>query len=105
MQRPLPISVVVPTYNRADSLALTLPSLLNQSLVRTAYELVVVDNASTDSTPAVVDSLRRSHPGYRIRYFHEPVPGLLSGRHRGAKEAEGHILVFVTTISMRIPAG
>ena len=37
----------------------------------------------------------RANPHHQIRYFYEPVPGLLSGRHRGAREAHGTLLVFV----------
>jgi glycosyltransferase involved in cell wall biosynthesis len=95
VRRLLPVSIIVPTYNRADSLALTLPSLVAQSFPRADCELVVVDNASTDATSTVVHSLIREHPHHRIRYVYEPVPGLLSGRHRGAKEADGQVLVFV----------
>ena len=93
--RRLSVSIIMPTYNRAESLALTLGSLTTQKFPITDYEILVVDNASTDSTKLVTESLIRDNPHHQILYFYEPVPGLLSGRHRGAKEARGTFFVFV----------
>src|SRR5262245_10650210 len=94
-QQPPSVSIIIPTYNRADSLALTLGSLTTQKFSYTDYEILVVDNASTDSTKLVTESMMRANLHQQIRYFYEPVPGLLSGRHRGATEAHGTLLVFV----------
>src|SRR5680860_1583060 len=48
------VSVVVPTRNRADTLRQCLNSLLDQDYPRKSFEIVVVDNGSTDDTPRVV---------------------------------------------------
>jgi hypothetical protein len=58
-------------------------------------EVIVVDNGSTDRTAEVVRANQESHPKCDIRYVHEPIPGLLSGRHRGAREAQGEILAYL----------
>lgn len=87
------ISVIIPTYNRADLLAVALESILQQSLSANNYEIIVVDNNSTDNTQKVVSEINQKN-GNRIISVFEENPGLVNGRHRGAKEAKGDILVF-----------
>ena len=48
------LSVVIPTLNRADLLAATIDRIANQTVPREAYEIVVIDNGSTDQTPCVL---------------------------------------------------
>jgi glycosyltransferase involved in cell wall biosynthesis len=89
------VSIIVPTRNRDVYLPSTLLSLTRQDYPATQYEIIVVDNGSTDNTKDVVYNFKDRTPGYKIKYIYEPVPGQLSGRHRGAFEAEGNILIFV----------
>ena len=86
------LSIIIPTRNRADLLALALESLTRQTLSPEAFEVLVIDNGSTDQTEvmAQIFSARLEN----LRYFYEPEPGLHSGRHRGMLEAKGEILVF-----------
>ena len=58
---PPAVSVVIPTRNRADYLRIALASLARQQL-DAPHELIVVDDGSTDSTSAVVESLGTTHP-------------------------------------------
>ena len=88
-------SVVIPTYNRCGCLATSLASLANQELPAVEFEILIVDNGSTDNTRSVAEAAIQDYRQHRIRYLYEPVPGLLSGRHRGALKADGEILVFV----------
>lgn len=87
------VSIIVPTRNNAPSLALTLRSVLTQS-VRCRYELLVIDNGSTDESRSVAHDALSAYPS-KVRYIYEPVPGLLSGRHRGAAEARSELLMFI----------
>ena len=89
------ISVIVPTRNRSSALASCLASLAQQTLAADAFEVIVVDNGSEDSTKEVVAQAVAAYPRHSIRYLLENVPGLLSGRHRGAMAAAGEILVFI----------
>mgnify|MGYP002777085164 CR=1 FL=1 len=89
------ISVIIPTLNRADSLALALESLTRQQAPGIDFEVLVVDNGSTDHTKALAQSFADRLPSAQLRYLYEPEPGLLSGRHRGAAEAEGEVLSFL----------
>ncbi len=87
------ISVIIPTFNRAEFLAQTIESVLNQTIPQSEYEIIIVDNNSSDNTKFVIENLNRKH-GNRIRYVFEPESGLVYGRHAGAREAMGEILVF-----------
>lgn len=87
------ISVIVTTYNRAGLLHDALASLAAQELRgEVPYEIVVVDNASTDETAEVVR--RFAAGGGAVRYLFEPVPGVAAARNRGVREASGDWLAF-----------
>lgn len=86
------ISVVIPTRNRGEFLGAALESLTRQELSADRFEVLVIDNGSTDQTASVVDEYAARLEN--LRYFHAPEPGLHIGRHRGMMEAKGDILVF-----------
>lgn len=85
-------TVVVPTYNRADLLRLTLESLRGQS--RDDFDVVVVDDGSTDGTRAVVDEFART---LRLVYVFQPDEGFRAARARnlGLRLAEAPVCVLV----------
>ena len=88
------VSVVLPTYNRAGEIAGAILSALNQSAPPDTYELIVVNNNSTDETADVVAQLSREHPG-RIRDLLEPRQGVAYARNAGIHAARGrHCRVF-----------
>jgi len=91
----LQVSLIIPTLNRAEVLGRTLRSIVAVVHPSDPVEIIVVDNGSADRTAEVCREVRVRFPQYEWRYFYEPVPGLLSGRHRGAKEAQGEILSFL----------
>src|SRR5262249_4701776 len=89
------VSIIVPTLNRAGLLRRALVSFSHQNFPADRFEIIVVNNGSIDNTKDLVTSFIQSSPHHQIRYIYEPEPGALSGRHRGAREALGEILVFV----------
>jgi glycosyltransferase involved in cell wall biosynthesis len=90
----LKVSFIIPTYGRAQSLKRTLQSMVSFALNQDA-EIIVVDNASPDDTAKVCKEYAQGLPQGKFRYFFEPIPGLLSGRHRGAQEAAGDVFIFL----------
>jgi glycosyltransferase involved in cell wall biosynthesis len=92
-KRPV-ISVVVCTHNRASSLRHALNSLVVQTLGRLTYEVVVVNNCSTDETPAAVEAYQVSN-GPCIRLVDEPLLGLGHARNRGWQAAQGDYVAFM----------
>ncbi|MFJ3789814.1 glycosyltransferase [Kitasatospora sp. NPDC090091] len=83
------VSVVVCTHDRADLLPRSLDALLAGTYRHT--EVIVVDNAPSDRATELLVRLR--YPG-RVRYVHEPVPGLARARNRGLAVAHGEICAF-----------
>jgi glycosyltransferase involved in cell wall biosynthesis len=79
------ISVIVATHNRADLLAIALQSLAEQTIARTAFEVIVVDNASRDETFAVIQDMRRAIS--QLRYVFEERLGLSQARNTGLEMA------------------
>ncbi|MCZ2223451.1 MAG: glycosyltransferase family 2 protein [Chitinophagales bacterium] len=89
------ISIIIPTFNRADQLNRTLFSLVELKTPKHLFEIIIVDNGSTDKTKEVIEKYINQNKGFTIKYFYDDIPGLLTGRHRGAKEAKGEILTFI----------
>ena len=85
------VSVVLCTYNRADLLPGALTSILDQS-TEIPFELIVVDNNSTDATAQVVRVFEKRDP--RVRYCFEPKQGLSHARNTGASVARAEIVAF-----------
>jgi glycosyltransferase involved in cell wall biosynthesis len=86
------VSVVISTYNRSDRLVLALEALQHQPGA-SAYEVIVVDNNSTDGTRAVVSAIAATFDG-RIRYAFEPRQGLSYGRNTGIGLARAPIVAL-----------
>lgn len=87
------LSVVIPTRNRSDLLHRALLSLAEQQVPAARFEVLVVDNGSTDGTRDVALGFRDKLAG--LRYFFAPDPGLHVGRHVGFKEARGDLLAYL----------
>src|SRR5688572_314955 len=87
------ISAVITTYNRSSSLAAALNALLSQNAGGVRYEIVVVDNNSTDDTRATVEGLiAKGHTN--VRYVFESKQGITHGRNAGIAAARGRIIAF-----------
>jgi glycosyltransferase involved in cell wall biosynthesis len=98
---PFKISVVVPTRNRRALLRACLDSLARQTLPRDAYEVVVVDDGSTDDTP---EFLGRYAPGYAFRHVAQEHGGLSAARNTGNRAA-GAELILCLDDDMRAAPG
>lgn len=87
-------SIVVCTYNRCELLRELLLSLLDQSANKDTYEIIVVDNNSTDATRLVVGEMSRNEKPI-VRYVEEIQQGLSFARNTGAREATGEIIAYI----------
>lgn len=85
------ISVIMPTYNRADSLRAVLQSMAKQTLPSDQFEVIVVDDGSKDDTALVAV---HTYP-FRVVYLHQKNQGAAVARNRGASIARGEVLVFL----------
>jgi glycosyltransferase involved in cell wall biosynthesis len=96
-QRGLPrVSVVIPTYNRAGLVVRALESALAQSLP--GAEVIVVDDGSTDDTPAQIGAL-----GTSVRYVRQQNQGCARARNVGAAMATGEWIAFLDSDDVWTP--
>nr|HPR04515.1 glycosyltransferase [Deltaproteobacteria bacterium] len=87
------ISAIITTHNRVEYLKKALKGLADQTLPKDDFEILVVDNASTDTTRQIVSS---DYPDLtNLRYIHEPVLGLTHARNTGWKAAKGKYIAFL----------
>ncbi len=95
MDNPTQITVILCTHNRARSLAAALESVVAQTLSKlVGWEILVVDNNSSDETRQVIEDFQRRYPE-RIRYLFEPQQGISHARNSGVRDARGEILAFI----------
>jgi GT2 family glycosyltransferase len=86
------VSVVIATKDRSRALARALRSLEFQRAAP-PFEVVVVDNGSTDATPAIVEA-QANRGVYPVIYVHEPRPNRGKARNRGIEAANGALIAF-----------
>ncbi len=90
------VTIAIPTHNRARTLSETLDSLNAIAIPDdAALECVVIDNASTDDTPRVVEAAANSAPPFPIRRVLEPRQGSSFARNRAVDEARGDFIFFL----------
>ncbi len=98
---PCGISVIIPVLDDPAGVRDTVESLLAQTHPPEPWEIVVVDNGSSDDTLAVARGYERHHPG-RVRVVCEHRTGSYAARNRGIEVASGEILCFIDA-DMRAP--
>lgn len=89
------LSVILCTYNRAPYLYNVLHSIAVGTLPASEYEIVLVNNNSTDNTEEECRRFEADHPDIKLRYFLEPQQGLSYARNCGIRESRGDLLVYV----------
>ena len=87
------ISIVIPTYNKAEHLARLLPSLLAQRFDHQSFEIIIVDDGSTDTTPAIAELYKDQFPHYT--YIQQKNAGIGSARNAGLMSARGELVSFL----------
>jgi len=86
------ISVVIPTYNRLDTLAHVIPTLLAQDLPAADFEVLVCDSMSTDGTREYLASVSAEHSN--VRHLPGPYSGRAAARNAGIDAAKGEVVLF-----------
>ncbi|MEM7530775.1 MAG: glycosyltransferase [Chloroflexota bacterium] len=101
-KKTVAFSVVICTYNRADLLTDVLQTICNQTLDSTDYEVLIVDNNSTDETARISDDFVSAYPN--VRYVVETQQGLSHARNRGWQEAKGVYIAYIDD-DCKVPTG
>jgi glucosyl-dolichyl phosphate glucuronosyltransferase len=97
------VSVVICTYNRDKFIGEALNCLAKQTLPAEQFEVIVVDNKSTDNTAAITKKFIAENPELNIRYVPEPNKGLSFARNRGIEEAKAPIITYIDDDAEVIP--
>jgi glycosyltransferase involved in cell wall biosynthesis len=90
-------SIILPTYNRAKKISLAIQSVLDQSI--SDWELIVVDDGSTDETKSVVST----YIDRRIQYFHQPNSERAAARNLGIEKATNKWICFLDSDDYYLP--
>lgn len=85
-------SIIIPTYNKLPRLKLTLASILNQTYSKDDFEVLVIDDGSTDGTGEYLESLEME---ISLKYFGQVNSGRAAARNKGVREAIGDIIIFI----------
>ena len=87
------LSIIVPVYNVEKHLVRCLESIAMP--MRDDYELLLIDDGSTDASGALCDAFAREHPEYNVVVIHQPNGGLSAARNAGIVRARGEYLTFI----------
>jgi glycosyltransferase involved in cell wall biosynthesis len=96
MQKPV-ISVITPTFNRAHTVKKAIDSVLSQTY--TKWELIIIDDGSTDKTKQVTESVQDK----RIKYFYKENGGPSSARNHGVSRARGKWIMYLDSDDELLP--
>jgi glycosyltransferase involved in cell wall biosynthesis len=86
------VSVIIPTYNNRDALSRTLRSLFRQTLPADRFEIIVLDDGSTDGTGVMIETMDPPRP---VHYHWQPNRGRSAARNAAARRAYGKVLLFL----------
>ncbi|HTA61907.1 MAG TPA: glycosyltransferase [Bacteroidia bacterium] len=90
-------SIIIPTYNRASFIATTIQSVLNQT--HPHFEIIVVDDGSTDNTEEVVKKIKDK----RINYYQKKNEERAAARNYGISKAKGDYITFLDSDDILLP--
>lgn len=87
------LSVIIPTFNRQKKLAISLNRLKNQTLTQSSFEVIVVNDGSTDRTKDYLNAEEKNWP--QLKVYHQENSGQAKARSRAIKKAKGQIIVII----------
>jgi len=99
--RSVEVSVIIPCYNYARFLPHAVASVVRQTF--TSWELIIVDDGSSDATLDTAKYLVAHYPNHRIRLLHQPNQGASVARNTGAHYAVGEYIMFLDADDMLAP--
>ncbi len=89
-EKKIAVSVIMPVYNSEKYLKSCVESILTQDF--DAFELLLIDDGSTDKSPAICDKIAQENP--RVRVFHKENGGICAARNYGLERARGEYIAF-----------
>ena len=98
------ISIITPTFNRADEIDLLLESINNQTIDYSLFEMIIADDGSTDSTENLIAGWQQK-TDFDLKYFTQDNQGPGAARNLGLKESVVNYLYSLTQIVKLIRLG
>ena len=95
MDYPFKISAVICSYNRARFIIDAVESIFNQDYDKSRFEVIVVDNNSSDNTLEILKKYKEDHPDYNFSFYTETRQGVAFTRNRCALEAKGELIAYL----------
>jgi len=92
---PFEFSIIIPTYNRSEILLKTLESLREQSLSKEDFEVIIVNDGSSDDTEMQVENFEKKYKSLNLKYFYQKNSGQGIARNFGISKSKGRIIVFI----------
>lgn len=92
--KPL-ISVIIPVYNDIEGIVRTLNSLLKQTYPKELYEIIVVDNNSSDDTPKIIQRYMEKYPSFIIGLSENEIQSSYAARNKAITHSKGDVLAFI----------
>ena len=95
MTKKQTISIVICSFNRGQFIGEALDSLSKQTLAPSLFEIIIVNNNSTDNTATVCKKFIDQHPELDVKYVIETNQGLSFARNRGIAESKYNIITYI----------
>ena len=97
------VSVIIPLYNGGKFIGATLSSVLEQTY--TLFEIIVIDDGSSDDGPSIVAGVSRDHPGMvrMITHSDHANHGIAASRNLGIRNAKGSLIAFIDQDDLWVP--
>ena len=95
----LSLTIIIPVYNVERYLPMCLESIVQQHL--SDYEVIMVDDGSTDGSGAICDEFAEHYPEFRV--IHNGNGGVAAARNRGIEEAKGEYILFLDSDDFLVP--
>lgn len=95
MSNEILLSIIVPIYNKADFLTVLFSSIMEQDLLYNEFEIILVDDGSTDLSGIICNKFKNTHPELNITYIYQDNSGVSSARNHGVSLAKGKYIQFM----------
>ena len=95
------VSVIIPAYNRADSVGAAIQSVIDQKY--RPLEVIVIDDGSTDSTRKVVCPFLQENDELSISYYYQSNGGVSAARNTGINKSKGKYISFLDSDDILLP--
>ena len=89
------ISIIIPVHNDPEGIVITLKSLITQTYPQELYEIIIVDNNSTDNTLKIIKKFAKKNPNLIVGLSENKIQSSYAARNKAIKHSKGEVLAFI----------